>query len=86
MNEDAPDSMRGDAPPAVTVRFWWLVVLAKLAILTVGFGVIAVTFTRFRIAGIALVVIGLGIGVRWAVLFRRSRRALAAGGIGGDSS
>ncbi len=73
-----------DAPRDLELRFWWLVLLAKLVVLVVAAGLIIAVLTEYRLAGMALTIIGIGIAVRWAYLFRRSRRAIETGELGVD--
>lgn len=57
--------------PELVVRFWTLVLLAKLAVLLLGIGVLVAAFTGYTAAGVGLVGVALLVGVRWAMLFRR---------------
>lgn len=85
MAEDGFAPAQSDAPPKeLELRFWWLVLLAKLGILVLGAGLVTVAVTEYRLAGLALTLIGVGIGLRWAYLLRKSQRAIESGNLGAD--
>lgn len=78
-------SSRGaDTPRELELRFWWLVLLAKLIVLVLASGLILAVFTEYRLAGAAITLIGIAIAVRWAYLFRKSRQALETDDLGAD--
>lgn len=80
-------SSRGaDTPRELELRFWWLVLLAKLVVLVLASGLIIVVFTEHQLAGAAITLIGFGIAIRWAYVFRKSREAIETGDLGADSA
>lgn len=67
------DTVRGEpdqADPSLRTRFWILVLLAKVCILAIGFGVLLIGFTEYRLVGIAFLLISLGVAYRWIRTYR----------------
>lgn len=77
MGSNRFQSSESNPPKELAVRFWSLVLLAKLAVLVIGAGVILLGFTAYRTIGAGMLLVGIVIAVRWAHLFRRARREFA---------
>lgn len=73
MSEDGFQEARSSTPPReLEVRFWTLVMLAKVVILVLGLGVILLLVTPYRTAGAAISLIGVAVAVRWWFMYRRT--------------
>lgn len=60
----------------LVVQFWTLVLLAKLAVIAIGGGILFLAFTEYLIAGGLLVLIGIAVGLRWAYLYRQAQHTI----------
>lgn len=61
------------APPELARRFWTLVVLLKVAVLVTTPGILLLVLTDRIVEGAALIGLGLLVGVRWVMTYRRVR-------------
>lgn len=60
----------------LVVHFWTLVLLAKLAVLSLVGGTLLITFSPFRTAGMLLIAIGIAVGLRWTYLYRETQQSI----------
>lgn len=72
--ELSPTTAQSSPPQELVIGFWTLVILAKLVVLVFSAGVIVLAFTDVPIAGAALILLGVGVAIRWVRLFRRVRK------------
>lgn len=74
---DAPGNLAGtdsEPPKEVVVGFWTIVLFLKVAVLSLGLGVVLLFFTDFTIAGIALLGVGGYVTLRGTLTYRRLKR------------
>lgn len=66
-------SSEESAPPELARRFWTLVVLLKVAVLVTTPGILLLVLTDRIVEGTALTGLGMLVGVRWMMTYRRVR-------------
>lgn len=60
--------------PELVIRFWTLVVIAKLAVLVTGAGILVFAATSYRAAGLGIIGVGVLIAIRWVHLYMRAKQ------------
>lgn len=65
-SEERPDE-------ELVVGFWTLVLLIKLLVVLSGAAIFVFLFTDFHLIGFAIILIGVGISMRWYRLYRSIR-------------
>ena len=70
----SPSSEDDEPPQAVVIGFWKLVLLAKLIVIAIGLGLVVAIATEYTLPGLALVLVGSLVAIRWTSTYRHLRR------------